>query len=144
MIDGVIQREGGLVDHPQDPGGLTKYGISQRAYPELAIRNLTIEQARDIYFRDYYQRFALGQLRDPRAAEWILDWVVNSGAGAIRAIQRELGIRADGIMGDQTLARLNDLKDPRQILLWRLKFYVRLVKHPFIAGWINRLIELGL
>ena len=39
----VIGHEGGLVDHPADPGGLTKYGISKRAYPNLDIRNLTLD-----------------------------------------------------------------------------------------------------
>ena len=47
--------EGGYVNNPADPGGETKYGISKRAYPKLDIANLTLEQARDIYYRDYYR-----------------------------------------------------------------------------------------
>ncbi len=41
--------KGGLVNDPNDPGGETKYGISKRAYPELDIANLTLEQAKGIY-----------------------------------------------------------------------------------------------
>lgn len=50
----VLSVEGGLVNNPADPGGLTKYGISQRSYPDLDIRNLSIEDAKEIYFRDYW------------------------------------------------------------------------------------------
>lgn len=144
MIDGIIHREGGYVNHPQDPGGETKYGISKRAYPELDIKNLSIERARDIYARDYYFRFSLDRLDNSTTAEWVLDWVVNSGTGAIRSIQRELGLEADGVVGNETVKALNGLKDPKEVLRWRLKFFCKLAKHPFLVGWINRLIELGL
>lgn len=144
MFDRLIHREGGYVDDKRDPGGETKYGISKRSYPDLDIANLTKEDARDIYARDYWRKFSLPRLRDSHAAEWILDWVVNSGAGAIKTIQRELGITADGKVGKETIAAIDAMTDPREILLWRLKFYSRLSGHPFMAGWINRLIELGL
>ena len=45
--------EGGLSEHPDDPGGVTKYGISQRAHPDVDVRNLTREQA-TIIMRDHY------------------------------------------------------------------------------------------
>ena len=50
----VFYSEGGLADRPlsEDPGGLTKYGISQRSYPGLDIRNLTIGEAERIYKKD--------------------------------------------------------------------------------------------
>ena len=40
----VLVAEGGLVNDPQDPGGVTKFGISQRSYPALDIRELTPER----------------------------------------------------------------------------------------------------
>lgn len=51
----VLEEEGGLVHNPNDPGGLTKFGISQRAYPTLDIANLTVDDAKAIYFKDYWQ-----------------------------------------------------------------------------------------
>lgn len=144
MIDRLIEREGGYVNHPLDPGGETKYGITKRSYPDLNIQGLSRTEARDIYERDFYRRFSLDQLSDPRTAEWILDWLVHSGPGAIRHIQRELGVAVDSVMGQETLGALNQLKDPKDILRWRMKFLVKLTKHPFISGWINRLIKLGL
>ena len=49
----IVELEGGYVNHPSDPGGETKYGISKRAYPDLDIANLTVEDACKIYERDY-------------------------------------------------------------------------------------------
>jgi len=49
----VLRHEGGYVNDPRDPGGETKYGISKRAYPGLDIKNLTEEQAKEIYRQDY-------------------------------------------------------------------------------------------
>lgn len=144
MIERLIQREGGYVHHPADPGGETKYGISKRSYPDLDIQDLSRTEARDIYERDFYQRFSLARVSDPRAAEWLLDWLVHSGPSAIRHVQRELGVTVDGQIGPQTLTALNRLADPKDILRWRMKFLVNLTKHPFISGWINRLIKLGL
>lgn len=46
--------EGGYVNNPKDPGGETKYGISKRRYPHLDIKNLTLQQAKDLYYQDYW------------------------------------------------------------------------------------------
>ena len=51
--------EGGYVDDPADPGGRTKYGISQRSYPDLDVRNLTKDNAIDIYWRDFWDKYRL-------------------------------------------------------------------------------------
>ena len=52
----VLAAEGGLVNDPQDPGGVTKFGISQRAYPALDIRALSLDDAKAIYQRDNWAR----------------------------------------------------------------------------------------
>ena len=54
LIDGVLVREGGYVDHPSDPGGETKYGIAKRSHPKEDIKNLTKERAAEIYEKDYW------------------------------------------------------------------------------------------
>lgn len=144
MIERLIDREGGYVHDFRDPGGETKFGISKRSYPDLDIKKLTRDDAKRIYRRDFYERFGLDRIRDPRTAEWILDWLVHSGPSVIGRLQQELGLTPDGILGPETAKALNQLPDPKDILRWRLKFLVRLTKHPFILGWINRLVELGL
>lgn len=51
-----IDHEGGCVNHPEDPGGETKFGITKRSYPHLNIRDLTLDDARAIYRRDFWDR----------------------------------------------------------------------------------------
>ena len=53
-IELILAEEGGQVNHPRDPGGLTKYGISQRSYPDLNIAALTKETVVALYRRDYW------------------------------------------------------------------------------------------
>ena len=48
IIEKVLEHEGGYVNDPKDLGGETKYGITKRFYPDIDIKNLTIEQAKEI------------------------------------------------------------------------------------------------
>jgi len=84
----VIQHEAGYVNDPDDPGGETKFGISKRQFPGLDIKNLTIEQARTIYSREYWHRpgfWRLPALLSIRVA----DVGVTAGqATAIKMMQR--------------------------------------------------------
>ncbi len=52
----VIQNEGDYVLDKNDPGGETKFGISKRSYPTLNIRDLTLEDAKEIYYRDFWMK----------------------------------------------------------------------------------------
>lgn len=144
MLDRLIHREGGYVNDPDDPGGETKYGISKRSYPDLDIAALTVEQARDIYWRDFVRPARIDQIRHRDVAEQILDWYVNSGVKGIRSLQKALGVASDGVIGPETLSALNKLKDARMIFHERLRFYAKLRKPKFMLGWINRLIDMGL
>ena len=137
----IVEREGGVVNHPQDPGGLTKFGISQRAYPDLNILSLTKAQAVAIYLRDYLHKYRLHELTNARNAEIICDWLVNGGG--VRRIQRALKVAEDGVMGPDTLQAI-DAADSHQLLLSRLDYYVSLAAHPFLRGWVSRLRSLGL
>jgi hypothetical protein len=59
-IDFVLPREGGYVNDINDPGGETNFGISKKKYPDLDIKNLTVQQAVEIYRRDYWDRYSIG------------------------------------------------------------------------------------
>lgn len=144
IIARVIEREGGYVNDPDDPGGETKYGISKRSYPTLDIKNLTVEQASDIYMRDFLRRFMLERLDRVDTAEWVMDWLVHSGTLALRIIQKQLKVTVDGIMGPQTLKALNNMRDPEDILRWRAEFLIKLNRPKYTWGWIKRLFKLGL
>jgi len=137
----IVEREGGVVNHPKDPGGLTKFGISQRAYPDLDILSLTKAQAVAIYLRDYLHKYRLHELTNARNAEIVCDWLVN-GAN-ISKLQRLLKVTEDGTIGPETLKAIDTI-DSHALLLGRLDYYVGLVPHPFLRGWVNRLRSLGL
>lgn len=120
----VLRWEGGLADHEADPGGLTNFGISQRSYPDLDIRNLTREQAIEIYRRDYWQASGADKLPWPLALIH-LDSAVNAGVGKAQQWLRKSG-------GNAT-----------QYMALRLDFYTRLnTWQHFGLAWSRRVAEL--
>ena len=126
-IRNVIGREGGLANNPADRGGLTKYGISQRAYPNLDIQNLTAQQAAEIYKRDFWDAIKADQL-DPVIREMAFDAAVNQGVSWTKtALEQAKG-------------------DPAVFLQLREQRYRDIVKNDptqaqFLTGWLNRLAE---
>src|SRR6202012_1283339 len=100
----VIKTEGCNVNNPLDPGGETAFGISKRAYPNLDIKNLTQQEATEIYSRDYWDPIRGDELPDSVSFA-LLDFAVNSGvATSIRCLQRAVNVSVDGVLGPQTIA----------------------------------------
>lgn len=108
--------EGGLVNHPKDPGGLTNKGITQRTYsswlkakgrPSQSVKNITKAEADTIVAEQYLDPVAFDRL-PPGLDYSIGDFSVNSGPSrAVKELQKVLGMRGkdvDGIIGAQTLA----------------------------------------
>ena len=109
-FDRLIGNEGGYVNNPADPGGETKFGISKRTYPDVDIASLTLEQAKAIYKRDYWDRAKADQY-DGQIGFQLFDTAVNSGVDrAIRILQAAVGVMADGKVGPATLAAIAALK----------------------------------
>ncbi|WP_141732397.1 glycoside hydrolase family 108 protein [Oligoflexus tunisiensis] len=154
----VLEMEGGgqIVSHPNDPGGLTKYGISLGAHPELGpvgIRNLTEEQAIGIYRSKYWIPLKLSRF-SPRLALPLFDAAVNHGprkAGELlqMALNRlGAGLVVDGIIGGKTVAVAKSYA-PRRVLVAflteRLRFYQGLENfNVFGLGWQKRIIEIAI
>lgn len=138
----LIGHEGGYVDHPRDPGGRTKFGISQRAYPDEDIRHLTLERAQFLYRRDYWDALQLDTFPAVLRLD-VFDVAVNMGLKrAIRLLQQALRVVADGVLGPKTLAALL-AADPAQVrllfLAFRLLFYTDLATFTtFGKGWVRR------
>ena len=98
----ILTEEGGLSVDARDPGGTTKYGISQRAYPSLDIRALTLDDATTLYHRDYWTPIR-GDDFPAGLALLLLDTAVNMGpATAVKLLQTTLQVTADGIPGPNT------------------------------------------
>ena len=151
IIEQVLEHEGGYVDDPTDSGGETKYGISKRAYPDEDIKALTVEKAKELYKRDYWDRFKVDNLPD-RIRHIYFDMCVNMGGGRATKILQEAcnsknsnKIDVDGGIGKNTIKASANLEDFR-LRAYRVMFYAELVmKKPeqmkFWVGWFRRSCE---
>jgi lysozyme family protein len=102
-IQFVLDYEGGYTLDPDDPGGATKFGISQKSYPDLNILDLTLDEAKQIYRRDFWQACHCDDLPRPLAIA-VFDCAVNQGVGrATRILQKSLGVLDDGNIGPITI-----------------------------------------
>jgi lysozyme family protein len=150
IIDMVLVHEGGYVDHSSDPGGETKYGISKRAYPDVDIKNLTKEDAKELYRKDYWDRIKGDELPASVACV-VVDYAVNSGVSrASKALQSACGIaNGDGIIGPHSLnavwstvkstseqAVVDAVTEQRQEFIRALSIY-----DTFGRGWERRISE---
>lgn len=146
----VLRREGGYVDHPQDPGGVTNHGITHatlaawrgRPVGKEEVRALTREDAGAIYRSRYWDTIAGDAL--PAGLDLALfDFAVNSGPGrAVRTLQRLIGTPIDGRVGPQTLAAVAARPPAAMISALcraRLSFLERLITFSvFGRGWRRR------
>jgi lysozyme family protein len=113
---------------PDDPGGATKYGIDQRSHPKVDIKNLTAEEATDIYWNEWIKD---GCDHLPSPLDWLFfDACVNCGMG-----------RAQQFLTASA-------KDPKKFQKERIDFYNRLADQKprlskYRKGWISRVIDLS-
>jgi lysozyme family protein len=144
-IERVLIHEGGDADDPRDPGGRTRWGISQRTYPTLDIAKLTRAEAIALYRRDFWTPLQ-GDALPPALAFQALDAAVNHGVGrTVRWLQRLVGVRVDGQLGPLTLAAIQ-AADQRvliqRLLALRLDLYVEHERFAaFGRGWTRRIAE---
>jgi lysozyme family protein len=119
----IIELEGGYVEHPSDPGGATKYGISQRSYPHLDIYNLTRAEAIEIYRRDYWQP-VIDRVTDRRMQIMVFDSAINHGVG-------------------RALSWYETYPDFNDYVTNRLRFYTGLnTWSDFGRGWTRRVAKI--
>lgn len=138
-FDRLMGNEGGYVNLPSDPGGETNWGISKRSYPNVDIKNLTRDQAKAIYLRDFWLIIDA----DPAIKFQVFDFAVNSGVStAIRKLQAAIGVADDGHWGPVSAAKLAAMPVPQVILRFvaaRIRFWTSLTTWPtFGKGWANR------
>lgn len=117
--------EGEYSNDPADPGGETRWGISKRTYPDLDIANLTEDECKAIFKKDYWDKCGCDRMIYP------LDVVVADSAfncGPYRALQWAEG-------------------NWRDVLFQRLAYYLAISDRnkslrAFLRGWFNRVIDL--
>ncbi|WP_445117011.1 glycoside hydrolase family 108 protein [Acinetobacter sp. WZC-1] len=121
----LIGHEGKFTNDPKDRGNWTtgiigkgtlkgtKFGISAMTYPDLDIQNLTLENAKTIYKRDWWEKISADDLH-PAIIFQVWDFAINSGMGtAKRKLQKAAGVAEDGIIGPLSLRAIKkmDLND---------------------------------
>lgn len=172
LINMILQHEGGYVNDSCDNGGETYRGISRKSNPNWngweivdslkpvkrgeIIKNCDLEvMVIDFYDEKYYQRLRLDEISDLMISGHLLCQSVHSGRSAgVKCLQRSINavlgantLRVDGIIGNKTISKCNELRDncelTNEIVMERKKFYKSVVdKNPsqkkFYQGWINR------
>lgn len=144
----ILQHEGGYVNHPNDPGGETNFGISKRSYPKLDIKNLSKDQASEIYYKDFWTKLRCDELQSELLALHVFDMGVNAGTGrAAKILQRILLIKDDGVIGPITVRFANNFIDQKKLVSFyiekRIEYYNKIAKaniklQVFLKGWLKR------
>lgn len=140
-IPTVLQNEGGYVYDPEDAGGETNFGISKASYPNVDIKNLTKEEASEIYRKDFWK---FDGIEDQAVATKLFDAYVNMKSHAIKAAQEVTQQTVDGQYGPHTEAAINSTSDFLDKFRARLvQYYQQIVEfnpedEKFLHGWLRR------
>ncbi len=154
FFDRLIDHEKGLSLDPKDPGNWTggrvgvgellgtKYGIAANTYPDVDIRNLTLDKAKAIYYRDWWLKIGADELHSAIVFQ-LWDFAINASMStAKRALQRAARVADDGKIGPITLRAVNAMELNDVLLRFnsrRLRFYTSLSIWPSQGkGWTNR------
>lgn len=148
----VLVHEGGYVNHPQDPGGATNQGVTQRVYDDyrktMGLRaqpvRLLSNAERDAIYRMRYWALIKGDSLPAGVSYVVFDGAVNSGVSqSVKWLQRALGVPADGVIGPQTInaAKSHENHDALVAKICELRMaFLKALKtfKTFGKGWTRR------
>lgn len=156
IISAILEREGGDVAPPDRSGRISRWGVTAAALSEFRghavtddeIRNLSATDARELYRRQYILKPGFHLIGSDALRAVLVDFGVNSGpATAVKALQRCLGVTADGIIGNTT-AQAANVKDGNRLGVCVLAERVVHIGHlitadpsqaKFAHGWLRRI-----
>ena len=147
-VDYIIDRwEGTAYENVKgDRGKGTKFGITEKDYPNIDIKNLSRKRAIDIYWTDYWKRGRLDLI--PVEIQFMqFAGTVNFGVtGQIKVLQEAAGVSKDGVIGTDTLTAAQSVS-PQELLSAQIARYDRILandssQQKFYAGWINRVRDI--
>lgn len=146
----LLGHEGGYVNHPDDPGGETNWGVTKvvaRAHGYQGLmKDMPVDVAKAIYKKSYWTPVRADEL-PPAIRYAVFDAAVNSGVGtSVRWLQQSVGATPDGVLGPKTLAAINEVNPDgllRKMLGRRLRAMTDMKGWPsFSAGWARRVATL--
>ena len=148
-LDIVLKSEGGFVNHPSDPGGMTNLGVTKKVWEEYTgheadekvMRSLTPEKVAPLYEQRYWRPTYCEVL--PRGLSLLVfSMGINAGPGrSVKLLQSSLGCVADGVIGPRTMELIKSSNVTDLIQRFseaRRHYYESLNKPMFIKGWLNR------
>jgi lysozyme family protein len=152
-LNALLKHEGGYVNHPSDPGGMTNLGVTKRVWEEWVghevdekqMRALTPELVAPLYKKKYWDKVCGDEL--PTGLDLaVFDLAVNSGPGrAAKMLQKVLGVPQDGAIGPQTLAKAVNVDSSKLIADYNAERLAFLQALPtwgtFGKGWGRRVAE---
>ena len=150
-FNSMIKHEGGFVNHPKDPGGMTNLGVTKKVWDdwtggnadEQEMRSLTPDKVAPLYKKRYWDAIKGDDL--PSGIDLcVFDCAVNAGVSrAARFLQRTAQVTTDGIIGPGTLKAVQALSTSlviRDFCAQREMHYKSLPTFPtFGKGWMARL-----
>ena len=153
-LNKVFEREGGYVNHPEDPGGMTNLGVTRRAWSdwlgrsvtEQEMRSLTREDVTPFYKQMYWDAVRADDLPSGLDLQ-LFDFGINAGTHrAMRKLQEMVGSGADGIYGPNTAAAIASYIKERGIASAVVHYTDKREDHyrslstfsTFGRGWLNR------
>ena len=146
----LLGHEGGYSEHKDDPGGKTRYGVTEAVAREVGyrgdMRELPLDLAQRIYKEKYWDAVQAESL-PPDVRYIVFDGAVNSGVvQSAKWLQRACGVKDDGVIGPITIRAANALSPDglkRKVLAQRLRFMATLSNWTaFGRGWANRISDL--
>lgn len=154
MLARVLKHEGGYVNHPDDPGGATNKGVTQRVYDawrkerRLILRNVKYIESHEVSSIYYFNYFAAAKcdLLPKALAFQVFDGAVNSGVSrSVKWLQAVVGAEQDGVLGPKTL-KLVMAADPEKVIESYLNRRLDFMKSlstwkTFGRGWQRRIDE---
>lgn len=128
----IFKHEGGYVNDPDDLGGETKYGITKRRYPNLDIKNLTKEKAKELYYKDFYVPMEVEKIKNLNLALNYFDMGINAGIKNAKAIMGQ-AVSLSEKTGADIVKCYKDL---------RKEYYKKVATYrnnqKFLTGWLRR------
>lgn len=127
----VLESEGGFVNNPADPGGMTNLGVTRRAWQDYFGRSISEAEMRALtplvvtpFYRVSYWNAIRGDELPAGLDYALFDFAVNSGVHrASLSLQSILGATQDGIIGPITLSKVRlYFQDHTDILIKNLTF----------------------